>query len=243
MTTFKQALEIVGMDEGPYNQLLKALELVLGEAGFPDITWQEMGRDQHNHLSMMIGEPDIVKIARGYAGWVSMLARHSDPDGDWRLVLLADPKLNLAGPAAHVKTYLRDNQIRRDTRKYKVFLAEKSQSARATLMQLAQDVQAGAVVQLDKALAENREKLARYQGGAVYTRRCAYILRGLATVAGIEPEADTLAMLEARAERIDKAAARRAEYLDSIKVCGVEDIIDAAIRPYKEIIDLWTFTP
>lgn len=241
MLTFQDALNQIGPNEGRYNQFLKALELMFGQVGITDIGWQEMGSTQHNHLSMLIDEIDLKRVAEGYAGMVSMLARHApnDPDSDWRLSREASINFSLQGSSIWFKAYLKELKVRRGTKKYEALLIEKRPAAQASIRAIAEETREKAEKNLIRLIEENKSKLARYEEGAVYARRCAYIIRALAKIAGIEPDEATITLLENRAELIEKAAANRRAYLATVKVTSTEDMIEAALRPYPELKELW----
>ena len=245
-------------DSNDYGKLCHAVVAVFQAAGYDVVQPLELSSRFHSEVVGLIGVPDLAAVARGFCwnwAWhfpprqmlpldVDRLAQGTLP---WGLVRLRDlPSVPAApGGAYEISASLREQHIRRGTKRYQAFVAQNAARVRYYLVAAAErEIALWQIRAADAAQQLLRESAGLVEVYAAYYRQGGQIARAFLTVTDQPPDqGGVVALSEALAQRIEQGLARRQAWANELLayVVGVTatEVVEAALRPHQDLRDLW----
>ncbi|MBU1751690.1 MAG: hypothetical protein KKA73_28785 [Chloroflexi bacterium] len=242
-------------DSNDYGQLCGGIWAVFEAAGYHPVAQPRDLADRfHNEVVGLIGLTDLTAVARGFcANWDQRLGWPLSYDLNelekgripWRAEQHRQlPTLSQApGWAAEVGQRLREERIRRGTKNYRAFVAQRGHMVHHRLLTVAErEIEQWHIRAADAAL-ELLEESARLARAAGYYRQGRDIALALLAVTGLADTGRLADRSEDRARRIEAGLAGRQSWADSLLAYVVsvapETVVEAALRPYPSLTDLW----
>jgi hypothetical protein len=243
---------------GDYGQLCHAIFAVFTAADLHPVAQPRDLSDRfHNEVVGLISAPDLVTVARGFCGnwgWhfsplqmlpykIDELVRGEPPWGSYRLRDL--PTLvEVPGWACEIARVLREQRIRRNTKRYWQFVHENAARVHHRLLGAAETAvglwQMAVATATTETLRESAKLAEEYVG---YYRQGGQIAQAFLTVTGLPDEWDVVAKSEALAQRIEQGQARLQAWADSLLAYAVgvtpAEVVEAAVLHHQDLCNLW----
>jgi hypothetical protein len=251
--------EVTSMpDMNEYTALVRGLEAAFGAAGY-DVTADELAGVHHNELVMLSRITDVEEIAARFCQSLSAAMRQPirnyeirqmvDGETPWGLRKLGDP-LRIAGSTLaawnnQVDRALKEAQppIRRNTRRYKEFIAGKAAQAANAMQTAAREAIAGRQAELSREMSGQEEELRAAQKAVDRLRRTAFIVAAFLDVGGLEDRWGVAEQVKERARTIEKGIRRRREQMEAVAAhcqgLTPDEVIAGSVRPHKDLSALW----
>jgi hypothetical protein len=254
--TYQEVMDTPDMNE--YTALVRGLEAAFKAAGY-DITADELAGVHHNELVMLGKITDVREVATRFCQSLSAAMRRPiqtygirqmvDGETPWGLRKLSDPlyiaEATLAAWNSQVDRALKEAQppIRRNTRRYREFIAGKAAQAANTMQAAAREAIAGRQAELSREMSGQEEELRVAQKAVDRLRRTALVVAAFLDVGRLEDRWGVAGQVEERARTIEKGIQGRRGQMEAVaahcQALTPDEVVAGSVRPHKDLHALW----